>query len=328
MWEVPDDRRLARLREDLELIGAPLPLEDALGAALLEEIHAALWPRPHEGWIPTFGAVILTSPVDGDIELQDTEIVPVGPDRADEARRFADGQRTFLVRDAHQVWAVACLREAAADVARLTRFVRATESLVVRRTGTGTVDVITPEVGLIWDGVRWLGRPHAAAVRELLSSTVADHDGPVLEGILELCVQWLAPEGIGATLVWDRRDGGLDRLVEASRPVPAFSVLRSAHYPALRSAIAQTDGAVIVAPDGRVTADGATLLPTPEARERIPAGRGTRHTSAHRYSSDVPDAVVIVVSESSPVSVYVAGERLDVNLTTTARGAKATLDPA
>lgn len=327
MWEVPDDRRLARLREDLEIVGAPLPLEGDVGTALLEEIHAALWPRPHEGWIPTFGAVILTSPGGDDLELQDTDIVPVGVDRADEARRFADGQRTFLVRDPRRIRAVACLHEAAADVARLTRFVRVTDSLAVRRTSAGTVDVIAPDAGLIWDGVRWLGRPHAASVRELLADAVTDHDGPVLEGLLELCFQWLAPEGIGATLVWDRSGNGLDRLVEAARPVPGFSVLHGAHYPALRSAIAQTDGAVLIGPEGRVQADGAKLLPSPAARSRIPAGRGTRHTSAHRYSADVPDAVVIVVSESSPVSVYVGGDHLEVNLTTTAGGPKATLDP-
>ena len=327
MWQVPDDRRLDRLREDLELVGAPLPLDGPLGAAVLQEIHAARWPRPHEGWIPTFGSVILTKRVDGSLELPDTEIVAVAADRADEARRFADGQRTFLVRDADRVHAVACLREAAADVARLTRFVQATDSLAVRRTGAGTVDVITPDAGLIWDGVRWLGRPHASSVTRLLATSVTYSDAPVLEGLLELCVQWLAPEGIGATIVWDRQGGGTDRLVEAAHPVPGFSVLRAAHFPALRSAIAQTDGAVLVAPDGRVVADGATLLPTRSARDRIAPARGTRHTSAHRYSADVPDAVLLVVSEESPVSVYVGGERLDVSLTTTAGGATATLDP-
>lgn len=328
MWEVPDDRRLDRLREDLELIGAPLPLDDDLGHALLHEIHAARWPRPHEGWIPTFGSVILTARVDGAIELPDMEIVPVAVDRADEARRFADGLRTFLVRDADRVHAVACLREAAADVARLTRFARATDAIVVRRTSAGTVDVITRDAGLIWDGVRWLGRPHAASISRLLKTSVAHSDGPVLEGLLELSVQWLAPEGIGATIVWDRAGSGTDRLVEASRPVPGFSVQRAAHFPALRSAIAQTDGAVLVAADGCVVADGATLLPSLSSRETIAPAHGTRHTSAHRYSCDLPDAVVLVVSEESPVSVYVAGERLDVNLTTTRNGmTTATLDP-
>lgn len=327
MAEEPDGYRLVRLREDLEGVGAPLPLEGALGTALLEEIHAARWPRPHEGSIPTFGSVILTVRPDGVPALPDTEIVPVLPAQADEARRFADGQRTFLVRDAEKVHAVACLCEAAADVARLTRFVEATQSLAVRRTAAGTVDVITPSVGLIWDGVRWLGRPHASAVVDLLTPSVVDSDERVLQGLLELCVQWLGPEGIGATIVWDRADQGTARHVEAARPVPAFSVRCPAHFPALRSAVSQSDGAVLVAADGRVVADGATLLPTSGSRRRIGPGRGTRHTSAHRYSADAPDAVVLVVSEESPVSVYVAGERLDVSLTSTSHGAAATLDP-
>lgn len=326
MWEVPDGRRLARLREDLELVGAPIPLHGPLGAALLEEIHGARWPRPHEGWIPTFGSVILTHRAESTPNLVDTEIVPVRADQAEDARRFADGLRTFLVRDAERVHAVACLREAGADVARLTRFVQATDSFVVRRTSAGTVDVITAEAGLIWDGVRWLGRPHASAVRDLLSTAVLESEEEVLQGLLDLCVQWLAPEGIGATLVWDRQDRGTDRNVEAARPVPGFSVLRQAHFPALRSAIAQSDGAVLVAADGRVVADGATLLPTPAARQRIAPGRGTRHTSAQRYSADAPDAVVLVVAEASPVSIYVGGGRLEVNLTATNTGAIATLD--
>lgn len=326
MWQAPDDRRLERLREDLRVVGAPLPLEGGLGTALLTEIHAARWPRPHEGWIPTFGSVILTARVDGRVELADMEIVAVAPDRAEEARRFADGLRSFLVRDAERIHAVACLREAAADVARLTAFVQATDSLVVRRTSAGTVDVITPEAGLIWDGVRWLGRPHAKRASALLAASVTPSDGRVLEGLLELCVQWLAPEGIGATIVWDRKGGGTDRLVEAARPVPAFSVLRAAHFPALRSAVSQSDGAVLVASDGQVVADGATLLPTSSSRESVAPTHGTRHTSAHRYSSDVSGVVVLVVSEDSPVSVYIGGERLDVNLATTTLGATVTID--
>lgn len=325
--ECADGRRLGRLREDLELVAAPLPLDGPLGRALLEEIHAARWPRPHEGRIPTFGSVILVDRVDGVPELADTEIVPVDPEHAEQARRFADGRRTFLVRDVERIHAVACLSEAAADVARLTRFVQATGGLAVRRATAGTVDVITPTVGLIWDGVRWLARPHAASLAELLRPSLGEADRRVLQGLLELCVQWLGPEGIGATVVWDRSDRGVHRHVEAAEPVPGFTVTCTAHFPALRSAISQTDGAVLVRADGRVVGDGATLLPTPAAQARILPGGGTRHTSAHRYSADVPDAVVLVVSEASPVSVYVAGEQLDVSVEAGACGAQSKGDP-
>ena len=38
--------------------------------------------------------------------------------------------------------------------------------------------------------------------------------------------------------------------------------------------------------------------------------RGTRHTSARRYSADDPGATVIVVSEDGPVTVMRAGHLL------------------
>ena len=46
------------------------------------------------------------------------------------------------------------------------------------------------------------------------------------------------------------------------------------------------------------------------AEESVEALRGTRHTSARRYSYDDPTATVIVVSEDGPVSVLRNGEVL------------------
>ena len=46
------------------------------------------------------------------------------------------------------------------------------------------------------------------------------------------------------------------------------------------------------------------LVPSTTAEADVPAFRGTRHTSARRYSHDDPAAVVIAVSEDGPVSVF------------------------
>ncbi len=313
--------RLDRLREELDRAGAPVPLEGPVGRALLEEVDAARSPRPHEGRIPTFGSVIMTSDPAEVPRLPGVTMVPVDDTPTADARRFADGQRTFLVRDPERVHAVACLTRGTADVARLTSFVQEADLLAVRRTPAGTVDVVTPDAGLIWDGSRWLGKPRAEIVAEQLQQSVEECDPAVLQGLLELCVQWCSPEGIGVTLVWDPKQTGGFPGVEATRPVPAFTVTNRVHFPALRSAIAQADGAMLVTADGVVTGYGATLLPSRAAREAVPPGRGTRHTSAHRYSHDHPELVVLVVSVDTPVSIYVRGERLDVVLTRVLGGA-------
>ena len=311
-----DDRpryRLDRLREELEHADAPVPLDGPVGRALLEEVDAARWPRVHEGWIPTFGSVILTD-TQAVPRLDGVTMVELGDSAPADARRFADGQRTFLVRDADRVQGIACLTDGTANVARLTRFVHEADLIAVRRTTAGTVDVVTPDAGLIWDGTQWLGKPRAEIVASELQELFDECDPQVLQDLLELCVQWCSPEGIGVTFAW-APTGRTFANVEATRPVPQVSLTDRAHFPALRSAVAQTDGAVLVAGDGTVAGYGATLLPSPEARTEIPPGRGTRHTSAHRYSYDHPEVVVFVVSEDTPVSVYVRGERLDVVLT-------------
>jgi DNA integrity scanning protein DisA with diadenylate cyclase activity len=52
------------------------------------------------------------------------------------------------------------------------------------------------------------------------------------------------------------------------------------------------------------------LVPSDAAEENVDALRGTRHTSAVRYSHDDPLATVIAVSDDGPVSVFRNGDIL------------------
>ena len=49
---------------------------------------------------------------------------------------------------------------------------------------------------------------------------------------------------------------------------------------------------------------GVRLVPSDIAERNVRALRGTRHTSARRYSHDDPAATVIAVSDDGPVSVF------------------------
>jgi len=70
-----------------------------------------------------------------------------------------------------------------------------------------------------------------------------------------------------------------------------------------RKALAQVDGASLFDADGTLRAIGVRLIPSTDSEMTIDAFRGTRHTSARRYSADDPGATVIVVSEDGPVTV-------------------------
>ena len=52
----------------------------------------------------------------------------------------------------------------------------------------------------------------------------------------------------------------------------------------------------------------------PRAELEVSGLRGTRHTSARRYSFDDPSATVIVVSEDGPVTVLRHGDILGASV--------------
>jgi DNA integrity scanning protein DisA with diadenylate cyclase activity len=55
---------------------------------------------------------------------------------------------------------------------------------------------------------------------------------------------------------------------------------------------------------------GIRLAPSTEAERTIGAMHGMRHTSALRYSHDDHEAIVIVVSESGPVTIMLRGQAI------------------
>jgi DNA integrity scanning protein DisA with diadenylate cyclase activity len=62
--------------------------------------------------------------------------------------------------------------------------------------------------------------------------------------------------------------------------------------------------------DGTLCQLGVRLVPSLDAEDRVDPLGGTRHTSARRYSYDDPSALVVVISEDGPVTVFREGKLL------------------
>ncbi|MDX1621967.1 MAG: DNA integrity scanning protein DisA nucleotide-binding domain protein [Nitriliruptorales bacterium] len=312
----PTTGQLGRLRDELVEERLALPMDGPLGERILEELAYARGPRVHETRVPTYGCVILAD-VDGAVEGVPAEFVPARDVDTATLRRFADGFRIFLIAVENRTIGLACLDEHAGEERALIRFVRRSGALVVRRADDGHVSVVTQSGVIVWDGMGWLQKPHADRVSELLEGVIEVGDGSVLTGVMELCLHWLMPARIGATIVWHptEHSDGLDGLEQiAPLTTVPVNVTNHLHLPAFLSAVAQTDGALLLGPKGEALAYGATLLPSDDAVDRIAPSRGTRHTSAHRFSFDHPTAVLVVVSEDGPLTLYSAGERIDLVL--------------
>lgn len=307
--------RIARLRAELTDEGVPLPTHGKASTLFLGELAYARRPRVHERYVPRYGSMLWES-ADGFETLTDQRsvtLVPLPQAELNHLRRFADGRASFLVQRVNGERLLACFHHPLEYESDLVRLQRSTGAYIIQRTGEGIVRVFTEDTLVTWDGVRWISKPPARRFQSPIEQLVPQANADVLGGILEFCAHWLSPAYVGSTLVWYMCDpADLDSpLIDLSvaKNTPPLRLTDRAQYPALLSVLQQLDGAVIIAPDGTVRRLQGLLRPTERARRLVPALRGTRHTSARRFSFDEPRSLVFVVSEDGPVSVFSDGAR-------------------
>jgi hypothetical protein len=183
-------------------------------------------------------------------------------------------------------------------------------AFVIQRHPGGEVRIVGSFGVARWDGISWhVERP----VEEWLawaSCGVAAPDAHVVAGLLRFAVHDLGAQRIGALLIYrpSAPDGpAFERRLP--RP-PRLGIDRASDLAPLRHVLTQLDGAALFAEDGHLLDLGVRLVTSPEAETLVAPVGGTRHTSAVRFSHDDPDAVVIVVSEEGPVTVFRRGEML------------------
>lgn len=299
-----------RLVEELEEDGATLPADPALRDLVVAELDFTRRIPAFEGRRPLYGSFV--APDDGPITSfgQPAEVVEVADVPLDGARRFADGRAAFLLRRPTRPPALAFFAHNLQYEADLVEVQAETGAHVVQRTPMlGAVRLFTDGAVVSWHGSGWSSRPTADAVVDAARHRLGDADPDVVVALVELAVHWLSSAHIGATLVLRPRDGGPGGFDKATAlALPGLRVTDRRHRGSLVGALSQTDLATLVDPDGHVRYVGVGLLTTEAAEAAVDAQHGMRHRSAQRYSFDQPGAVVVVVSEDGPVTLYRGGE--------------------
>ena len=171
----------------------------------------------------------------------------------------------------------------------------------------GVVYVFTHTATLRHHMRSWTLRPGTIEAAERIHRSVPQVDTKVLDEVLELATQTLSPRGIGATLILPVAPFAPVAERVANLQDVADLRLTLADGETIAHLLAHVDGATLLTQDGRVSAIGAHLLASDRAIALIPARRGTRHTSAIRFSYDVSEVVVVTVSADGPVSVFSDG---------------------
>ncbi|MDQ1384193.1 MAG: hypothetical protein QOG65_1572 [Actinomycetota bacterium] len=300
------DRRLQRLAEELDEIGLRPGGSVAFRELLLEEIDQALRPIVHERRVVSGGTIIepSTDPATWAEGAQlDITRGPVDRQPLPDARRFADGLSSWLVRrvDGVNEWMV--FDRPAGSERDLVVLAGVLGATIVQRHPAGAVRVVGAFGVLRWQGLRWHHEPPVTGWIEAVTARADHSNAKVLEAMLEFAVHDLGSRGIGSLLIYRPA-------IEAGPPVeerlptpPPLRILQASHLAPLRHALDQVDGAAVFDADGVLRQLGVRLVPSNAAEESVDAFGGTRHTSGRRYSYDDPSATVIAVSEDGPVAV-------------------------
>jgi DNA integrity scanning protein DisA with diadenylate cyclase activity len=308
-----DANRLRRLAEELTESGLPLDGPGRWPEMLLEEIDHALRPTVHERRVASGGTILQpqSDPAtwSGGTQLE-ISVLPLDEQPLPAARRFADGQSTWLLRriDGGTKWLI--FDRPTSSERDLVVLAATLDATIVQRHPSGAVRVVGAFGVFRWEGLRWHHEPPVASWIDALTMCASHGDPEVLEAMLEFAVHDLGSMGIGSLLVY-RPDPAPGPVVEERLPVPPpLEIRRASHLAPLRHALAQVDGAAVFDAAGVLFLLGVRLVPSRAAEGNVDALGGTRHTSGRRYSYDDPLATVIAVSEDGPVSVLRHGEVL------------------
>lgn len=307
----PTLARLSRLADELGDEGVGFIL-DGHRDIVLEELDYALRPPVHERRIPSYGAIIgAASPPEAwtPDTLLTAEGLPTTEFGDAEVRRFADGISSFAVRAASGgVDELVVFDRPAGSERDLVVLAAASGGLIVQRHPTGVVRVVGPSGVIRHDVTGWQHEPPLRALLDAVPGCRKEGGITVLGRILDFAVHDLGSRGVGSFLIM-HPTGELSVAHEQRLPVPpALRIDRPHDLAPLRHAIAQTDGATVFDKSGTLRQMGIRVVPSRAAEQAVRPLRGTRHTSARRFSYDETEAVVVTVSDDGPVTVFRGGE--------------------
>src|SRR5260370_3353345 len=170
---------------------------------------------------------------------------PVDEQPLSDARRFADGLSSWLLRrvDGVSEWMV--FDRPAGSERDLVVLADVLDATIVQRHPTGSVRVVGRFGVLRWQGLAWHHEPPVSSWIDAVTASSEHGDPEVLEAMLEFAVHDLGSRGIGSLLIY-RPDPEPGPPVEERLPTPPpLRIRRAPHLAPLRHALSQLDRAAI-----------------------------------------------------------------------------------
>jgi DNA integrity scanning protein DisA with diadenylate cyclase activity len=302
--------RLLRLADELVESGLPRSGDRTTFDLVVEEADQALRPAIHERRVPSSGSIVNPGSDSSTWqELTGLTIVrtPVSGQPLVDARRYADGLSSWLVRrvgDDHE-WLM--FDRPAGSERDLVVLAGALGATLVQRHPSGTVRIVGAFGVLRTEGFDWRHEPPVdVMLEEVADPGSASRD--VTKALLEFAIHDLGARGVGALLILRSSPIHGAAMEERLPAPPPLRVGTPFHLAPLQHSLSQVDGAAVFDHSGTLRQLGVRLIPSLDAEDRVDPVGGMRHTSARRYSYDDPSALVVVVSEDGPLTVFRNGD--------------------
>ena len=310
--------RIRRLGEELDELAPDVLAAIANREAFLEELAYAHRPPIHERRVPSYGAIVeprTALPAWAETVGFDVSRRTVA-DLTDAAvRRFADGIVSWAVRRADAVDDLVVFDRSVGSERDLSILATAIGAAIVQRHPAGVVRAVGGFGVLRFDGIDWQRELPIERWLDLGGCASGPLSVDLLDRMLRFAVHDVSARRIGATFLVAPGGRLLPTAERRYGSPPELRIDRPADLAPLYHILGQLDGAAVFDETGTLRHLGVRLVPSADAETDVAAYRGTRHTSALRYSYDDPAATLIVVSEDGPVSVLRAGQRLGQSAT-------------
>ena len=231
------------------------------------------------------------------------------------ARSLADGIRSFVVYEHDRFAGLGYFGTHGLDEYSLVEFLELQGARsIITGDSLGITKVYSPSGVSEHHHRLWYEKQSVESVMSRITEAAPQAPRRVLKQVLSFALHTLSPRKVGATLMLSLRSPTAVDL-ELMKPQVDLSALQlrpseSAHRAVIRHYLSQVDGATILNPDGVVIGTGAHLKCSEKSISLIRELKGTRHTSAKRFSYDFAAGLLITVSADGPVTVFSDGTDL------------------
>lgn len=275
-----------------------------------EELSFFIYPEAHENLISSFGVIF----VENEENLKSYKIISNKNLDSETLRKLADGYKSFLLYVRGGLFGLIYLNPIDGSEYELLKLHQDLNALIMQRDKTLKTKLFDSNNVFIHHNRNWHKKQNIYPLIRKIKTHVPQIKDEILSAFLEFAYYYLSSKNIGATIVYfidDEQGAKIPKVEPLQDFAPIMlSIMNDGDKILISNLLAQIDGATFFNQDTMLACTKIKLDSKVSTRELIPEYKGTRHTSARRYSYEQPRAIVFTVSEDGPVSVFSDGVEL------------------